>query len=68
MAADIRNATLKACIEFQEAAAASAAEARLFPDRDAYAPRVIHHQRCAADCASEAMMRLDRLTGAAWSP
>lgn len=61
----IVNATTKMCIEFQNAAASSAAEARMWIDgRDQYAPRVKHHQDCAAMYAAESRIRLSQLIGA----
>jgi hypothetical protein len=60
----IVKATTKMCIQFQEASAASYAEARLWIDgRDKYAPRVISHQKNAAMYAAEAQMRLAQLIG-----
>lgn len=60
---DILATTIKVCTEFQEASAGCAAEARMFPERDLYAPRTAQFQRDAAFYANEARIRLDRING-----
>ena len=56
--------TLARCVEFQEMAAQSAEQARMFLDgRDRYKPRVIQAQRNAAFYHEEARIRLERLIG-----